>query len=454
MRGRRLASTRATAHADATTTRMRLVRAFERTASASARVEARRDRGRRASSRDASTARAVSTEVVKVENAFVDALLDVLGANERVACATRADGVRGLFAKTSMSRNDPVLEIPLAEFGILDDPSERTTWSRQLGRALVDVHRRSRASDPGLTETMKTYAMTLPKFGGEAIGLANNPDVASALADAWDCREAASDMQTFREQISNSYEQELALDPTLREDEWRWALSMVHSRTFRIEDEYGRRATRRALIAAADLLNHSSVRGEVNCDWSANDDYFVVTTTRDVRAGEELCISYGEQCDRHFALFYGFLPSQNPFNRVKLFFNGREALDWYQELCGATPDAPGWSNEKERVVKLVCDKYGTYKMDKSTGLRRRVIQDLYLGEGGKVSDAMLLLFNEMCGDEEMAIAAIRERASELRANMLNTTERVEAALAGSDAYSQSLVREYRRRKIDLLSHIV
>ena len=431
---------------------MRFARALERSATTRVNTNTALDvRRRRSNAPRASIAR--TAEDVGKQNASVDLLLDALGANERATCSTNADGVRGLFAKRPLARGEPVLEVPLGEFALMDDPGSQTTWSRQLARKVVELRRRALERDEATT-IMRHYAMSLPKFGAPAIGLANDPSRVRALAVEWDCKEAVADMTTFAKQVDDSYARELELDQTLREDEWRWAVSLVHSRTFRIEDERGKRPTRRALIAAADLLNHSSVKEEVNCDWSANDEYFVVSTTREVREGEELLISYGEQCDRHFALFYGFVPRRNPYNRVKLFFNGREALDWYQALCGAPPDAPGWHNEKERVVKLVCDKYGTYKLDKATGLRRRVIQDLYLGEGGKVNESMLLLFNEMCGDEDMAIAAVRERAKELREKMIEATARIDASLDGLDDYSRALVRDYRQRKIDILSHII
>ena len=124
------------------------------------------------------------------------------------------------------------------------------------------------------------------------------------------------------------------------------------------------------------------------------------------------------------------------------------------ELCGADAADDIWNRESERVVKMVCDKYGKYTLDKKSGLRRRVIQDLYLGEGCVVSDSMLLLFNEMCGDEEMAIAAIRTRAEELKTKMVSATGKIETGIAVLDAYSQGLVRDYRSRKIDILDAVI
>ena len=391
----------------------------------------------------------MSEDAVRVENASIDLLLDGLGAGTRVACAERSDGVRGLFAKTSLKRGEAVLEVPLGEYGILDDPSDGATWSRQLGRRLVDVRRRGNEKK-NLSEVMLHYAMSLPKFGAPAVGLANDPSVAKALVEMWDCAESVDALTAFGKQVADSYASELALDPSLTDAEWRWALSMVHSRTFRIEDERGRRPTRRALVAAADLINHSSDSEMVNCEWTAYLDSFVVSATRDVPQGEELLISYGEQCDGHFALFYGFIPNPNPHNRVKLFLNGREAVDWYQDYVGVPKGAPGWETEKERVVKLVCDARGKYAVDAETKLRRRVIQDLYLEKNGVSSESLRMLFDEMCGDEALAMAAVRARAAELREKMTRATRNVDEKLDGVDEHSRLLVREYRRRKIELL----
>lgn len=398
------------------------------------------------------------------ENASVEVLLRNLSVTTNVRCGTNAHGVRGLFATGEIKRGEHVLEVSLRERAIRDEPGvvNGTTWSRQLCRALVTLQRevslprgQTTTGEAHEDDHRRLYYESLPKMttGSTPIGLANDAKTVEVLARCWDCSEAVRDMTTFARQIETSFAAEKAIDKELTMEEWRWAISLVHSRTFRIEDESGRRATRRALVPGADLLNHSSASEGVNCDWKANDEYFVIQTTRDVCEGEELMLSYGEQCDRHFALFYGFLPSPNPHNRVKLFMNGREALDWYQALCGVEEGDEAWHREKERVVKLVCDKYGTYKLDKETGLRRRVIQDLYLGANGVVNDSMLLLFQEMCGDEDMAIAAIRVRAGELRDRMAEASEAIERELDLLDEYNQRLVREYRARKIAILNHI-
>lgn len=383
------------------------------------------------------------------------ALLDALGAGERVECGVNASGVRGLFAARSLRRGEPVLEIPLREYGLTDDPGEtRMSWSRQLGRKLVHLRRDALDDASSLSDAMRNYAGSLPKMGEPAPGLANDPACVAALAGAWDCTEAVAAMIKFAAQVTDSYAQERTLDPTLALEEWRWAMRAVHSRTFRVEDERGVRPTRRALIAAADLLNHTSVSDEVNCGWVADDAYFVVSATRDVPKNGELLFKYGDQSDAHFALFHGFVPSTNPHNRVLLFPNATNALDWYQTVVMEVPfGAPGWDTEKERVRETTRKTFGTYRVDARTGLRHRVIQDLYLREDGVASGSARMLFEEMCGDEAYASEVIARRAKELRREMEESTPAVDAALAALSQHSRELVRRYRQRKMDILSRV-
>ena len=65
-----------------------------------------------------------------------------------------------------------------------------------------------------------------------------------------------------------------------------------------------------AIAPIFDFLNHSK---SPNCRWSASAEGVKVSLKRDVAAGDELLISYGEALDNNAMAiwYYGFLPSQN-----------------------------------------------------------------------------------------------------------------------------------------------
>lgn len=72
------------------------------------------------------------------------------------------------------------------------------------------------------------------------------------------------------------------------------------------------------LVPVMDLFNHSKTH---NCNhrYDNSSDSFVVETTRDVRAGEELVINYGELRD-NVSMFcvYGFVEHDNPNDRLRI----------------------------------------------------------------------------------------------------------------------------------------
>jgi len=360
-----------------------------------------------------------------------------------------------MFASRFVARGDDVATRDVARVHgciiDIDDVASEGTWSRQLIRTLARDAREVRRGR-GHKKT-KAYVESLPRER-RACGLAYDERAVRALMHTWDDVKARDDVVMFERQTQRAFAEERANDQELTEEEWRWATAMVHSRTFRLEDEYGRRPTRRALIPDMDMFNHSS--SEANCEWKSNGETFVVSATRDVKSGEELFLSYGNQCDGHFMLFYGFLPEPNPNNRVRLFDNGAHALDWYQALCGVARDDGAWENEKKRVNRAFENKFCVYRPDGSGLLRRVGLEGLFLGDKGVVDESLIWILTEIAGVEDVAIAAIRARALEVIDTMERTNALIERAFVENNVSSQNiaLMREFRRRKANLLRQVV
>ena len=193
-----------------------------------------------------------------------------------------------------------------------------------------------------------------------------------------------------------------------------------------------------------------------------------VKTTRDVRQGEELVTSYGERDDRHFFLFFGFLPEPNPHNGVALFRGLEEAAAWYEALCGdgeETRDA--WATARREAVATVRAETETSGAARpgergdegwsSTDAEAEEAAALRVGADAAVDERLLRVFEILSGDPDVAVAAVRVRAQRLLEDMRDAEARVDAGsaaiAAGAEAEALESAAGYRRRRRALLEEI-
>ena len=96
-----------------------------------------------------------------------------------------------------------------------------------------------------------------------------------------------------------------------------WATAAASSRTFRVGVCGGEEAEE-ALIPLIDLINHSF---DANCVLhllNASSGAVAVTALRHIRAGESVRLNYGNMSSDAFLLRYGFVPDDNPHDRLVL----------------------------------------------------------------------------------------------------------------------------------------
>ena len=391
--------------------------------------------------------------------------------------------VRGLFASREIKAKEELFHVSLAKEDervfIDNNENEDDDWSASLAKQILMKRRRSTTSDDDdeKKELKTAYANALPK---EMIGIANkccfyddnkmnknkNSDrrtryeLVCKFFEATGDRDAKEELMKYEKQVSSRSRRHGEEE---EEEKYGWALSQVFSRTFRIEDARGRRAPRRVMIPIVDLLNHSSVEEEVNVTWRVKEDLsaFIVEAKRNVGKDEELILSYGERNDQHFLLFYGFLPSMNPCNSVMVWENVDECLNWYQNLCGADENDTKWDAMKykcKRALGLLKKKDEGDFIDDDNDERRRFI----LSPNAKVDNTTLLVLNEISGDNDMAIAAVRVRAEEILSQRFASDddaniERIFKHLLEETQMDESdieLLRAYRNRKRDILREII
>ena len=377
--------------------------------------------------------------------------------------------VRGLFASREIKAKEELFHVSLKKEDervfIDNNENEDDDWAASLAKQIL-VKRRSTLSEDEKKELKIAYSNALPK---EMIGIANKCcfyddntryELVCKFFEATGDHDAKEELMKYEKQVSSRSRRHGEEE---EEEKYGWALSQVFSRTFRIEDARGRRAPRRVMIPIVDLLNHSSVEEEVNVTWRVKEDLsaFIVEAKRNVGKDEELILSYGERNDQHFLLFYGFLPSMNPCNSVMMWENVDECLNWYQNLCGADENDTKWDAMKykcKRALGLLKKKDEGDFIDDDNDERRRFI----LSPNAKVDNTTLLVLNEISGDNDMAIAAVRVRAEEILSQRFASDddaniERIFKHLLEETQMDEGdieLLRAYRNRKRDILREII
>jgi hypothetical protein len=159
-----------------------------------------------------------------------------------------------------------------------------------------------------------------------------------------------------------------------------WALSSVTSRAFRPKGE----GSEAAMLPLIDMCNHS-FDPNAKVAGSRTTDELSMSSLREIRAGEDVLLSYGNLPNDFLLLDYGFVVENNPYDTVKLAFD--------VSLVEAAKAVAGVGSALETDVKV-------------PSWQRRALDRLGLSENKEVS----LLWVEEEGDapaDERLLAGIR-----------------------------------------------
>mmetsp|Transcript_3417 Transcript_3417/g.9820 ORF Transcript_3417/g.9820 Transcript_3417/m.9820 type:complete len:533 (-) Transcript_3417:2061-3659(-) len=280
----------------------------------------------------------------------------VKGVGTAVGIFEGEGGERGLVALKSAATGAELLRIPL-RIALTDHPEDKESnallytgapWSIRLAAKIL----REKAKGP--ESVYQCYLNVLPK------------SVPSPLTGfTWE------EMQELQYQavLTDVYETDwLAADGYSRsspeaiggasEEEFRWALSVVHSRTFGSASPQGGVGVR-MMVPLVDMINHAGdwggvVNGAASKSVSPLDVVvwelvppssdsgeweMAVKAIRPIEEGQEIVMSYGERDNNDFLVHYGFVPEANPHDSVQLFSDGsREAAEWFLQQVYWTGD--------------------------------------------------------------------------------------------------------------------
>jgi hypothetical protein len=208
---------------------------------------------------------------------------------------TNENGVRGVFVDDEVPPGMTVLQIPIKAC-LRDDeaPLESGEWPVRMASCLLNLRK-----NEDKTEAQQVWLDLLPT------------DLSKSLPIHWDESLVRSCQSTDLElAVDSSYFVRADAMTQLQdcfpsERDCQDALDIVQTRSCRVEPGI------RLLAPIFDLLNHGG--NHANAEFLRIDEHLVVRTTRQVEAGSELLIDYGESARPAWKclLSYGFVPTND-----------------------------------------------------------------------------------------------------------------------------------------------
>ena len=119
--------------------------------------------------------------------------------------------------------------------------------------------------------------------------------------------------------LSKDWTSVSAAFPSLPYHDYLYSWLIVNTRTFHYTSRKTKRSTSRddcmALNPFADYFNHIDVGG---CSVSFSPRGYTISTSKPVKEGEEICISYGCHSNDFLLAEYGFILQENKWDEVSL----------------------------------------------------------------------------------------------------------------------------------------
>ena len=249
------------------------------------------------------------------------------------------NGVRGLVLTRDACAGDVLLEVPLTlticDTGESTDmplPGSAPQWTSGLPwnvqLALTALERRSAGDDDAFLSSWPSEPPALPqRCDAEELALASDRSLELKAEEAffwldtvyWEAREAHDNVAPLAAAdgapvASNGATLFTGGFPSA--EAFNGAMEFVWSRCLRLSA--GVHGVRRLLVPYLDLANHEAVP---SCLYAFSSGASCgpairLHAARALRAGDEATITYGEHNNAHFALYYGFVPSYNPFDSI------------------------------------------------------------------------------------------------------------------------------------------
>jgi hypothetical protein len=337
---------------------------------------------------------------------------------------------RGIACVKPIKNKEQLVKLPLY-LSIADHPDDEDIslyfppslptsppWNVRLASKLLRL--RAQGQDCPFFPYLRVLPITVPR-ASEALPWDATSEI--EYQPALDALFNASWIESDGWQYLKQIDPEIGVCGGADREEWAWALSVVHSRTFGAAGTGGG-INVRLMVPFIDMLNHGgdvftsphgqssslssepsdSVRWDVvkklSGDW-----IMVLSATRDISPGEEVLLSYGEKENDDFFVHYGFCPCRNPHDRYGLFDSLSQAVDWYVDMFVVVDDdqvAPDRikesallaAKEAEVIREIDAGKYQGMSSSESDQITR-IAQTVKAAPGGQVDADVALAFNHL-----------------------------------------------------------
>eukprot|EP00210_Caulerpa_lentillifera_P001505 g1443.t1 len=225
-----------------------------------------------------------------------------------------------------------------------------------------------------------------------------------------DYNDVVEQLESYKAMVDKSWNKlELEAHGKATMDEYLWAMSIVHSRSFGTDGKRGPLGIH-MLVPLVDMFNHGGDFYQVlyrkqiikldSAEWRLVRPELAqsgmwemeVKASSSIEPNCEILMSYGERSNDDFFLYYGFIPPMNPNDDYVLFPRLDEALDWYKDQF-LTHEDPVHVNELIRKTK----KHGEVE-DGVSGGDPSVVREhrkLRIMSGGFVDSRLLTAFDEL-----------------------------------------------------------
>jgi len=262
------------------------------------------------------------------------------------------DGMRGVYATKSFRQKDIICKIPsdcalalsTPDLGGADVPT-----LAHCGRNFLDMY----TNHPVGSKTWAAYLNSLP-LGVDSPHFSPTPDFFTD--DEIEALEFPRSVNQVKQRLLEIAE--LCAKDDIPFDDLQFSTWLVSSRSLQIamegESKGPEGATSstiksiRVMLPYLDMINHSSDNANAEMhliDPEKDEAWFAIRAVRPIKEGKEITISYGGGVETSPMLLhnYGFVPSQNRFDKIMLKKGGDESIE----------NLEGWSTLLDEDEKLL-----------------------------------------------------------------------------------------------------